>query len=97
MFQSQKRGYHHTVVPGVSRAVCTVPNVKRESLAAARRALHARHCSVGHVTSPRKPKRGPGKHKKWVRVVSRESPAAGSTRPGGSKVALKLRWMGVRK
>ncbi|HET7049754.1 MAG TPA: PKD domain-containing protein [Solirubrobacteraceae bacterium] len=81
----------------VPRAVCKVPNVKRKSLTAARRALRAHHCAVGRITSPHKPKRGPGKHKKWVRVVTRESPAAGRTLPSGSKVALTLTWRAVRK
>jgi hypothetical protein len=49
------------------------------------------------VTSPRKPKRGPGKHKKWVLIVKRESPAAGRTLRAGSKVALTLTWAAVRK
>jgi beta-lactam-binding protein with PASTA domain len=73
-----------------------VPNVKGKSLAAARRALGAHRCAVGHVTSPPKPKRGPGKHKKWVLVVGRETPAAGATKPAGSKVALGLVWKAVR-
>jgi PKD domain/Subtilase family len=81
----------------VPRAVCKVPNVKRKSLTAARRALRAHHCTVGRITSPHKPKRGPGTHKKWVRVVRRESPAAGRTLPSGSKVALTLTWRAVRK
>jgi PKD repeat protein len=81
----------------VPRPVCTVPNVKGKSLAAARSAIRAHRCSVGRVSSSRKPKHGPGKHKKWVRVVSQESPAPGSRKPGGSKVALKLRWKAVRE
>jgi hypothetical protein len=48
------------------------------------------------VTSPHKPKHSPGKHKKWVLVVGTEIPAAGSTRPGGSKVALRLVWKAVK-
>jgi hypothetical protein len=81
----------------VPRVVCKVPNVKRKSLAAARRALRAHHCAVGRLTSPHKPRRSPGKHKKWVRVVRRESPAAGRTLRAGSKVALTLTWRAVKK
>jgi hypothetical protein len=80
----------------VRPVVCTVPNVNGKSLAAARRALGAQHCSVGRVTSRHKPKLRPGKRKMWVRVVSREFPAAGSTRPRGSKVALTLGWKAVK-
>jgi hypothetical protein len=74
-----------------------VPNVGGKSLAAARTALGAHNCSVGKVTSPRKPKRSPGKNKKWVLVVGRESLATGSTRPTGSKVALTLVWKALKK
>jgi PKD repeat protein len=81
--------------PKQSPAVCTVPNVKGKSLAAARTPLRAHDCPVGRVTRPRKPKHSPGKHKKWVLVVGTEIPAAGSTRPGGSKVALRLVWKAV--
>lgn len=81
----------------VSPVVCTVPKVKGKSRAAARKALRAHHCSVGRVTSRHTPKHGPGKHKKWVLLVSRESPAAGGTRPAGFKVALTLAWKAVRK
>jgi PKD domain/Subtilase family len=81
----------------VPQAVCKVPNVKRKSLTAARRALRAHHCAVGGIKRPHKPRRSPGKHKKWVLVVKRESPAAGRTLPSGSKVALTLTWRAVRK
>ena len=77
--------------------MCTVPRLKGKSLAAARRALGANHCTVGHVTKQHKPKRSPGKHKKWALVVSRETPPAGSTKPAGSTVALKLVWKSVKK
>jgi len=86
-----------TPTPPPPPTVCTVPNVKGKALAAARRALGAHHCSVGHVTSSHKPKQGPGNHKKWVQVVGRESPAAGRTELGGSKVALALVWRAVKK
>jgi beta-lactam-binding protein with PASTA domain len=77
--------------------VCKVPDVKGKSLAAARRTIRARHCAVGRIRSPHKPKRGPGRHKKWVLVVKRESPAAGKTLRAGSKVALTLTWKAVKK
>ena len=80
-----------------SPAVCTVPNVKGKSLAVARRALGTADCSVGRVTTPHKPTRGPGRGKKWVLVVGRESPGVGRTGPGGSKVALGLAWKAVKK
>jgi hypothetical protein len=48
------------------------------------------------VTTPRKPKQGPGRHKKWVVVVGRETPGPGSRKPSGSKVALTLAWKAVK-
>ena len=62
---------------------CQVPNVKGKSRAAARRALHGAGCAVGKVIAPHKPR-----HAKLV--VKKESPAAGSVEPVGTKVKLTL-------
>lgn len=65
------------------QASCHVPKLKGKSLARARRALRAAHCSLGRV---RKPKGAKGKL-----VVRSSSPGAGSIRPAGAKVSLRLR------
>jgi Divergent InlB B-repeat domain/PASTA domain len=65
------------------QASCHVPKLKGKSLAKARRALGAAHCSLGKV---RKPKGAKGKL-----VVRSSSPPAGSVRPAGAKVSLRLR------
>lgn len=83
--------------PPPAPALCRVPNVKGKSLAVARKAVGTAGCSVGRVTRPRKPKRGPGKGKKWVPVIGRESPAAGAVKPSGAKIALGLVWKAVKK
>ncbi|MBV9000922.1 MAG: hypothetical protein JO304_17805, partial [Solirubrobacterales bacterium] len=52
----------------------------------------------GKVRGPgKKPKRCPGKHKKWAAVGGREQPASGSTRSQGAKVTLTLVWKAVKK
>jgi hypothetical protein len=76
---------------------CRVPNVSGKSLSAARKSLKAANCAVGKVSRPRKkPKRAPGRHKKWAVVVGGESPGRGSKRSKGAKVALRLVWKAVK-
>jgi PASTA domain/Divergent InlB B-repeat domain len=60
---------------------CHVPRLKGKSLARARRALTAAHCSLGKI---RKPK-GKGRL-----VVRSSSPRAGTTLAAGARVNLKL-------
>jgi hypothetical protein len=61
---------------------CGVPRLKGDSLTRARAALVRNHCSVGHVTRPRKSQR------KLVVVAQSHSP--GTKLPRGAAVALKL-------
>ncbi len=61
---------------------CRVPRLKGKSLARARRALSAAHCSLGKV---RKPKGTKGKL-----TVRSSSPPAGSVRQAGARVNVKL-------
>jgi large repetitive protein len=78
-------------------AKCLVPNTNGESLASATSALHAAHCNVGKVTTPKHaPKKGAGKNKKWALVVSSESPGAGRAVPNGTKVNLTLSYQKVQ-
>jgi hypothetical protein len=78
-------------------SVCTVPNVSGKSLSAASKSLKAANCAVGKVSRPRKkPKRSPGRHKKWAAVVGGEKPGRGTKRSKGAKVALRLVWKAVK-
>jgi hypothetical protein len=61
---------------------CVVPALKGDTLAAARQALRAAHCKLGHVTWP---PRGHGRH-----VVRRQGLRAGSKHPAGTAVAVTL-------
>jgi hypothetical protein len=61
---------------------CVVPALKGDTLAAARRALRAAHCRLGHVTWP---PRGHGRH-----VVRRQGLRVGSKYPAGTAVAVTL-------
>jgi beta-lactam-binding protein with PASTA domain len=63
--------------------LCVVPSVKGNSFAQAKTALTHANCKLGKVTAP-KPKHG------YRLVVSKSSPAAGKSVPGGSKVNLTL-------
>jgi Divergent InlB B-repeat domain/PASTA domain len=67
--------------PSPPEAKCHVPKLKGKSLAKATRALNAAHCSLGRV---RKPK-GKGKL-----VVASSKPGAGTVRPAGTPVKLRL-------
>jgi PKD repeat protein len=80
----------HVVTIGPAR--CVVPKLKGDSLRQARSLLSAAQCSLGRVTSPRKPHRSAGKHRQWVLVVAGTHPGAGAVKPRGTKVALKMTW-----
>ncbi len=67
--------------PSPPEAKCHVPKLRGKSLAKARRALSAAHCSVGRVKKPK----GKGKL-----IVASSKPGAGTVRPAGSRVSLKL-------
>jgi eukaryotic-like serine/threonine-protein kinase len=62
---------------------CVVPNVKRKTAAAARRAIRRAGCTVGRV------RRSHSTSMRSGRVVS-QSPRAGARRAAGAKVALVL-------
>jgi hypothetical protein len=76
---------------------CIVPNVKGKSRTTAVALLRRAHCSVGKVKAPRKPRRRAGRHRKWVLVVSRESPGARTSLAAGSGVSLTMAWEAVRR
>jgi hypothetical protein len=67
-------------------AACIVPKLAGKTLARAKTAIKAAHCSVGKV---HKPKRRNGK-KRGSLVVKSSSPPAGKTLKAGSKVNLRL-------
>jgi PASTA domain-containing protein len=62
---------------------CVIPNVKRRTVAAARRAIRRAGCRVGRIGRAYSPSVGKG------RVIS-QSPRAGARRAAGSKVSLVL-------
>ncbi len=64
-----------------TKALCHVPNLIGDSLGQAKSALKHAHCKLGKVRKP--------KHGSHLKVVS-QHPSAGSTRPAGSKVSVKL-------
>ena len=76
----------------ISAPVCVVPALRGKLLPAARRALQAAHCSLGHTTTPKRPTRSPGKHKRWQLVVASQSLRAGRVRAKGSTVRVTLVW-----
>ena len=67
--------------PSRPEAKCRVPKLKGKSLARARRALTAAHCSLGRVKKPK----GKGRL-----LVASSRPGAGTVRPAGAAVSLKL-------
>jgi hypothetical protein len=77
---------------------CVVPRVLGKTLAAASAALRAANCTTGSVLRPtHRPRRGPGRHKRWALLVTRESPAAGTITTRGAAVALTLGYKAVRR
>ncbi len=63
---------------------CHVPRLKGDTLGQARRTLKRAHCRLGRVHRPRHVSHG--SHLK----VSSQNPSAGSVRPAGSRVSVKL-------
>jgi hypothetical protein len=76
----------YTRFEGDPGAKCIVPKLAGKTLARARNALQAAHCSVGKVQRP--------KHKKGKRlgplVVKSSKPSAGTTLAAGSSINLRL-------
>jgi beta-lactam-binding protein with PASTA domain len=67
--------------PSRPEAKCRVPKLRGKSLAKAKRALSAAHCSLGRVKKPK----GKGKL-----LVGASRPGAGTVRPAGARVNVKL-------
>lgn len=67
-----------------SAAMCVVPSLKGDSLAAARSALRKAHCKLGKITSPH------GHRRHGALVVLSQSHPRGAKLPGGSAVAVRL-------
>jgi len=78
-----KMSADRTVTANFAPVRCHVPNVKGKPLAEAKTAIVHAHCAVGTISKAYSAKVKSG------RVIS-ENPAPGTTRPQGSKVALKL-------
>jgi hypothetical protein len=66
-----------------SKTKCTVPNVKGDTLSAAKPKIKDAHCSVGKVTFKKSTAANKGK------VIS-QTPAAGAVKKKGTKVNLKV-------
>ena len=69
--------------PAAAPSACVVPNLKRKTLAAAKKALLKANCRLGKVTKRRSTKVGRG------RVIS-QSPKAGARRAARAKVSVVL-------
>ena len=65
-----------------SNATCKVPKLVGHSLAEAKKLLKQTHCALGEVTKP--------SHHHGTLVVVSQHPAAGTRKPAGTKVAVKL-------
>lgn len=65
-------------------ATCTVPRVKGDTLASAESKIKKAGCAVGRITRKKS-----GKKKRKGHVIS-QSPAPGSVKPSGTKVALTV-------
>jgi PKD repeat protein len=86
------------VTVGPAAIKCVVPNVKHQSLSKAAGVIRAAHCTVAGVKQPKKkPKQSPGKHKKWALLVTNESPGAGTVKPKGAGIDLRLAYAAVHK
>jgi hypothetical protein len=73
--------FNQILQPSQPRASCVVPNVKRKTLAAAKRRIVAAHCSVGRITKARSSTVAKGR-------VSAQSPKPGKKLAARSKVNL---------
>jgi hypothetical protein len=62
---------------------CTVPNLRRKKLKAAKKAIVAADCKVGTVTKAKGVTAKSGK-------VAKQSPKPGTTKAAGAKVSFKL-------
>lgn len=71
--------------PAPAPATCVVPKLAGKTLKAARDALTKAGCTLGIVRRPR-----PRPNRRQSLVVASSNPAAGSTRPAGARVALRL-------
>jgi PKD repeat protein len=89
----QSASVSHTII--VTPMACVVPRIKGDGLAKARTLLASAHCSLGKFKTPGKPKRSPGRHKKWVLVVAGEKPGPGTVKANGAKVTITLTWKAV--
>ena len=67
---------------GAPPATCTVPRLRGRTVASARRVLRRAKCRLGSVRPRNSPRRA---------VVRSQSPAAGTTVPAGTRVAVVLR------
>ena len=65
-----------------SNATCKAPKLVGHSLAEAKKLLKQTHCALGEVTKP--------SHHHGTLVVVSQHPAAGTRKPAGTKVAVKL-------
>ena len=70
-------------LPPFKPPACVVPKVVGKRLAAAKKAIQAKHCSVGRITKVRSKKIKPG-------VVVSESPKPGKRLKNGAKVSLRV-------
>jgi hypothetical protein len=69
--------------PPLASPRCVVPKLKGKKLKAARRAIRAADCKVGHVGREKRVKTRTGK-------VVKQTPRPGAVDPAGSKVAVRL-------
>jgi hypothetical protein len=76
---------------------CVVPQLKRKTLATARRMIRAAHCTIGKAKIPKRPRHKPGKHKRWKLIVGKQSPRANTVEPNGTSVKLTLVYTPARR
>lgn len=72
--------------PPPAEGKCLVPKLVGKTLAHARAALSAVHCSLGEVIRPQHRKR----HKLGQLVIRSSSPDPGTTMPAGSRISVRL-------
>ncbi|MEA2424717.1 MAG: large repetitive protein [Thermoleophilaceae bacterium] len=78
-----------TSTPTPAALKCVVPKLIGLSLAQAKKALAKAHCGVGRIAKKAAKAKKGGKKPKRGTVIA-QSPAAGTKKPAGSKVALTL-------
>lgn len=79
-----------------AQSKCVVPRLRGKTLGNARKALARAKCALGKVTRPRKPTHAPAKGTKRILVVKSESPGAGSARPAGTRVSVRMVYKTVK-